>query len=71
MEDCSHETTTIHNVGFDIYSTEEGDVVEENQYLEKCTICGMERFILDCTHLSGKESEPFKGKWNRPGRARM
>jgi hypothetical protein len=64
MDECKHKnTTTIKDVDFDIYSTDDGDVVEEYQHMEKCLDCHKSRLICLCFPLSGNYIPTHKTPW--------
>jgi hypothetical protein len=64
MDECEHKNTIIYkDVGFDTYTTDDGDVVEENQNMEKCLDCHKSRLICICFHLSGDPTHTHKTPW--------
>ena len=69
-QECKHEDTIVSkDIGFDIYTSEEGGLIEVKQHLEKCFSCGKERlisdFIINCLDGGCKE-EKHIGKWVTP-----
>ena len=64
MNNCDHSKTTItEDIGWDIYPTDDGDVIEERQHLERCSYCGARRLIFQPASLKDGELPEGKSEW--------
>jgi len=60
----SHKVYTRRDVGFDIYTTDDEDVIEETQHVDICSDCYSERFRFERISMKDGKLPVGVGRWS-------